>query len=266
MAVRADLVSRHSRARSAWLNFLALVVLAGGVQVLAMAHGGLAAGELRAGLPPFYYGVLPVLASIAVGMLSFDASLARHAVLMAVVATLLMVALDLVPPTLTQPEADSPALSGATFQRRAAASQLHGGGALRTMVAFARGDLVLGSDVPARYPADHPRLLAATAASAGGHLLLPAVLVGIMLGLQAWVSDHVTFRSTWDARLAHLLLSWVVAPATFFLIVGWVHRIQLQVLFGDSRLAAMLLPYIPFTLIAAIGWVTAWRMSRWTAG
>lgn len=266
MTVRAAPMPRHSPAWRAWLHFVGLAVLAGAVEVLALANGGVEAGELRAALPGFYYGILPVLAAISVGMLGFNASVARQAVLLAVVSMLAMVVLDFAPPKVAGLETPALTLDGGAIQGRHLASDLHPGGALRTIMRFVRGDLVLGSERPAQYPADHPRLLATVAAADAGELLFPIILMGMVLGLQAWVAERVTFRTSWDGHLARVLLSWVVAPATFLLIVGWVHRIQVQVLFGDSGLPSMFLPYVPFALIAAIGWVTAWRASRWAAG
>ena len=256
----------RSVAGRAWLHFLGLVVLAGLVEVVTLADAGMDASTLRAALPGYYYSMLPMVAAISVGMLSFQPALLRQALLLVLVTTLIMVGLDLIPATFSSPEAQQLAFTGTAFERRSLAAELHGGRVLRTLLGFVRGDLVLPTGQVRSYAPGNPRLLAVVAALNGGLLLLPLLLVGIAVGIQAWIAGHVTFRADVDERLAHVLLAWVFAPATFFLVTQWARRIVIHVLFGEGALVRILLPYVPVAIIAAVGWVTAWRASRWTAG
>lgn len=266
MVVRSEGSSRRSTARLAWLHLAVLVALAAAVEVLILALGGdLDRSTLGAVVPGYFYAMLPVAAAVSMGMSVFDEATVRHAVVMVGITTAAMAGLDLVPPTLTVPEAQQLAFNGGVFERRAMAAELHGSGAIRTLLAFMRGDLALVGERLTTYAPDEPRLMATMAASTVGYLAFPGILIGIVLGVQAWVARNVRFRRTVDERVARLVLAWLFAPAAFFVVVTWVRRVQVQVLFGSSGLAAMFFPYVTFALIATVGWVTAWRASRWTA-
>lgn len=250
--------------RRAWLHFAVLVVLAGALEVFTLhSAGDLSGSSLKAFLPGYYYGVLPVIAAVSVGMLAFDSSVTRQALILAAVTTVVMVGLDLIPPTLTLTEAQQVVFQGDSFRRQSIASELHGGNAFRTLLSLVRGDLASAGEKLTQYPPDHPRLLVAMALSAGGYVTLPAILMGVVLGVQAWVARNVTFRRPVDERVARVMIAWVLAPFGFYLVTTWLRRIHVQVLFGSSGLAAMLVPYVVLGLIAAVGWVTAWRASRW---
>jgi hypothetical protein len=117
---------------------------------------------------------------------------------------------------------------------------------------------------PGPYEADDPRLLAAFAVLKSAHLLLTIALVGIVLGVQAWVADHVTFNRHLDEVVARIVLAWVFAPAGFYLALSWGRRLCAQVLFGGAPLATPLLPTGVLLVIAAFGWATARRVARWS--
>jgi hypothetical protein len=87
--------------------------------------------------------------------------------------------------------------------------------------------------------------------------------VGIVLGVQAWIADHVTFRRPIDESAARILLAWVFGPAAFYLAVSWALKLLFQVLFRSASLFAPLLPFAALLILSAVGWYTSWRVSGW---
>jgi hypothetical protein len=250
----------------AWVHLGVLTALAAVVELASRvsAGGGPASGVqgLIAGLPEFYFAIFPIVLAVALGMLPFSREAPRQGVTLAVVVTVVMVALDLL------------GVGAATTAARVA---LQAGGVvaaarpgdytsvplLGTALALLRGDLVLPLARSARYAAGDPLLVAAFAVVKAGHLCLPLILTGMMLGVQAWVADRVTFRRPIDATVARVVLAWVFAPAAFYLMSSWSLKLLFQVLFGSAGILMPLLPFAVFAIVGALGLRTAVRVARW---
>ncbi|MHB1195118.1 MAG: hypothetical protein ACYC6F_19005 [Longimicrobiales bacterium] len=250
----------------AWAHLGVLSALAAVVELASKASaGGGAANSVQgviAELPEFYFGILPVLLAVALGMLPFSREAPRQGITLAVVVTVVMVALDLL---------------GGGAATTAARVALQAGGVvaaarpgdytsvplLGTALALLRGDLVLPLVRSARYAAGDPFLVAAFAVIKAGHLCLPLILTGMVLGVQAWVADRVTFRRPIDATVARIVLAWVFAPAAFYLMSSWSLKLLFQTLFGSAALLMPLLPFGVFAIVGAIGLRTAVRVARW---
>ena len=86
-----------------------------------------------------------------------------------------------------------------------------------------------------------------------GHFFLPAVLVGIILGVLTWVDQRVSFHRPVDERVARIFLGWVVAPLCFTIVTGWSESLEANALFGTGSLGMILVPYVPFTAFAVLG-------------
>lgn len=111
----------------------------------------------------------------------------------------------------------------------------------------------------ARYPAGHPRVVAAVTVQNAATFLLPLILAGIVVGASAWVRERVIFRSTRDEVVARWFLAWVLAFAAWRVIGSWSSGYSYEMLFRDGSLWLPLVPYAPFVILGALGWHAAWR-------
>lgn len=253
----------------AWIHLGALVVFAGAVEIASALSGGVGEGPsfsaVLAHLPDFYFGTLPVLVAISVGMLSFSGATTRHAILLVVATTLTMLVLDLFAGLGSAGATANVTLQQGGSVESAPSGDYTGISLVRTLMDMTRN----GVDVPparlAPLDAQDPRLRASFAVLKLAHLFLPAVLVGIVLGVQAWVADHVVFRRPVDELVARIVLAWVFAPAAFFLTVRWAQKLGAQALFWGAPIVAPFLPIGVMLLVAALGWSMARRVARWSS-
>jgi hypothetical protein len=201
-------------------------------------------------LPGDLYTLLPAIAALAVGTIRFDRCLTSTAARMVVVVTVTMLALDLwiVPAA----QRGTP-LVDATFGDA---------NAVRTIIAFATGHLPGTDELLRTYPAAHPRVRAEGALRLIALLALPTILVGLVLGVGAWVRDRVTFREPRDETIARWLLAWLLVPAIFALVVGWSGGYGARILFRGEPLWLVLVPYLPAAAVDAVGWRAARRAAR----
>lgn len=237
-----------------WIHFAVLVVLAGVVELVAVGS----VGQLTA----FYYAVLPVLAAISVGILTFEEPLVRSAGWLTATATVLMIVLDLVGAEILV-SGQRVVLQEGGIAAGARFSDFTRVDLFGTIAALVHGDLVWTGGIAARLDPGDPRLRITAALLKAGHLFLPLALVGIVVGVQAWIADHVMFRRPIDGRVAHIILAWLLAPALFFLAVSWTHEIRADALLGGSGPLFILLPYAPFLVVGVLGWAMAVRISPW---
>lgn len=264
------LSSTGSRPPFVWAHFLGLIVLAVALKTasdLVPAPAGAAVDALHS-LPGYLYGLLPPIAAISVGMVALRPVTFRWALGLALATTALMVALDLITSMPSQSQ---------EFGQGAAQRLMRNGRVGVQGVAIDFADVpasvvfkrLLSQELPGwratapTYAADAPRLLAVLAAIKLGYLSLPLVLVGAALGIQAWLDDHVVFRRTIDARVAHIILAWVFVPAGVGLLINWLEGVRFRVLFGGAHLLSLAVPYLPFAVVGVIGWIKVARTLRW---
>lgn len=249
----------------AWVHLGGLVVLAGIVNAVGTPSGlGFAEGLRHAldQLPEFYFGALPVLVAISVGMLAFSRTAPRQGLVMALAVMVAMLLLDWLSGGMSG-RADRVGLQASGLVSATRAGDFTSVSLLKTALAILQGDLVVPATRATRYGPGDPILVAAFSVLKAGHLLLPVILVGMVLGGQAWIADHVTFRRPIDETVARVSLAWVFAPAAFYLAVSWADELLVPVLFGSASLMTPLLPFLVLLIVSAVGWYTSWRVSRW---
>jgi hypothetical protein len=254
-----------SGALAGWLHFIGLLALgvgANAVKVLLDAGWtARAAATVLVALPQWACHLIPVVAAISIGMLRFTPAIARQGLRLAVATTVLMVGLDLVAPQGPLGDHALAVAQGEYGQSRVVDES--DVSAVGTALAFLRGDLDGWSEVAQSYPRGHPRLRAALAIVRSAYFVLPLILVGLVLGMQVWVAENVTFRTVPAERIARLLMAWVVSPGAYFLIMTWTGGVNLQLLRRPGPLFEILIPLLPFALVGVLGWYKSWHATRW---
>jgi hypothetical protein len=254
-----------------WLHLAGLTALAVALEVgsswLALRSEGTPAGAaLSEGLrraPAFVYAVLPAIAAISCGFLRARSGAPKTALRIALAATACMMVIDV-----TAPAAESAfgsrvgILEGDVAVQTARAPDLGRASATRTVRDALRGDLAGFAETQASYPVLHPRLVLTSATHKAALLMAPVLLVGLIIGIQAWVSDRVVFRQPGDRRIAQSLMAWIVAPGGEALLFTWSHDSKTQVLFGQAPLWTILVPYIPVAIVSGVAWRAALKHSR----
>lgn len=202
------------------------------------AHGWSGAPlEALLGLSNSLYLMLGVIAAIAVGTARPVRDTLRQAIRVVLVATCLMLVLD----AFAVPLPDS-VLRAAVELKVGAVREVH---------------VVLRE-----YPALHPRARAQSAIVRAGALLIPVLLVGCVLGLNAWMTDRVVFRFPRDAIVARWVIALLFAPAATALLLNWSSGYAYDILFRGQPLLLALVPYLPALACA----VVAWRFAARTYG
>ena len=189
-------------------------------------------------IPDALYMLIGPIAAIAVGTLRPDRREVGEAVRITVLATLVMLALGLLTPSSS-------------------------GGAMRSAM---RAALTLDADarhqvsvVLSEYPSQHPRLIARESVMRAGMLLLPTVLIGMVLGVGAWLHSRVIFRFPRDGVIARWAVALVLVPVAAGAIVNWSASFGYEILFQGRSLLLTLVPYVPALLVGAVGWSAARR-------
>ena len=189
-------------------------------------------------IPDALYMLIGPIAAIAVGTLRPDRREVGEAVRITVLATLVMLALGLLTPSSS-------------------------GGAMRSAM---RAALTLDADarhqvsvVLSEYPSQHPRLIARESVMRAGMLLLPTVLIGMVLGVGAWLHSRVVFRFPRDGVIARWAVALVLVPVAAGAIVNWSASFGYEILFQGRSLLLTLVPYVPALLVGAVGWSAARR-------
>lgn len=227
-----------------WRHFALLLVLASVFLVASMTLTGSAqpadASRLQHALrelPESLYWMLGVVAGIVVGTARPAGRTVRDAAMLVLVATVGMLALSM----FAMPDAglDGP----------------------RVIKAFEAGR-VPSTALSTSYPADHPRIIASETLRQLGMLALPAVLVGVMLGIGAWLDRRVHFRYPRDGVVARWMLSWLLVPGMAAMLLNWSMSYGYDILFRGQPAWIVLLPYVPALVIALVAWRGALHASR----
>lgn len=227
-----------------WRHFALLLVLACVFLVATTMLTGVAAPAgasplehaLRE-LPESLYWMLGVVAGIVVGTARPAGRTVHDAMMVALVATAGMLALSI----FAMPDAG---LEGPRLVR-----------------AFEVGH-VLPAALPASYPVDHPRIIASETLRQLGMLALPAILVGVMLGIGAWLDARVRFRYPRDGVVARWMLSWLLVPGMAAVLLNWSMSYGYDILFRGQPAWIVLMPYAPALVVAIIAWRGAARAAR----
>lgn len=232
---------RSSAASPVWRHFLllaslgALFVFSADLLTGAQSRSGggwAAARSALRGVPDSLFLLLPIIAGVAVGTLRSDARQTNTAFRVTVATMLCMFVLQLSVLALGDPVS----------------------GLLASPVTFVRG-VEASRVVLSSYPTDHPRVLMYDVASRAAQLLLlPAVLVGTVMGLGAWVRDRVMFRAPGDELVARWVLALMLSPLMLAVIVSWSGGYSYEIMFMGQSILLVLVPYLPAVAVAAVGW------------
>lgn len=201
--------------------------------------GGWSGAPLAAlqSIPDSLYLMIGPIAAIAVGTLLPDRRNVGEAIRIVLLATAVMLALELLTPSTS-------------------------GGAVRSALALSADARRQVSVVLQSYPAHHPRLIAEEALLRAGMLLLPTILVGIVLGVGAWIHERVVFRYPRDAVVARWTIALVLVPLAAGLIMNWSMSFGYDILFRGKSLLLVLVPYAPALILSTVGWRVAQRRQR----
>jgi hypothetical protein len=265
----------HRHDRGLWTHFgvllgLAVVLFVGG-RVLEVGLAGLGSGgtasalaELTRGLPQFLLLVVPVAAGLTMGAAVFSGRLLRHGVSLGVLSVVAMLLLDgVAAPVATRPhigDLETVDALRVTPQRQVSAYDALG---LPGAIAWFRDGerRARVGEIQTQYAADHPRVIAMRATERLFSFAIPWVLIGIVLGANAWLLRHADFREPADQRMATLMIAWVVVPLIGMILATWSASAQNAALRGRPLLF-MAVPYIALMALAIVGWKSATQVAK----
>lgn len=253
-------------------NHFLLLVLLGSLLYIAgrvVGTGGSAQDAVGAALslPGFLFDVLPVIAGLAIVTARPSRATLGHARRLAVIVPIMMLFLD---------SGVGPAAFRAQVRRATGGSSDEIPPALRTdeVVVDAHGSLgavaqLLRSgeiahvpETPDRADFDAPRVVAIRAGQRLLDMTLPVILIGIALGIIGWLHRRVRFEREIDGRMAQLIIGWTIVPLVVFMVSSWRVSTTFAAIFNGSPLGTVLIPYIPFGIVAAVGWRSASQAMR----
>lgn len=245
-----------------WLHFVGLLGVASVVAILngLVTGPGATLGSALLGLHEGLYALVPVAAGISLG-LGIGVRLKTAAKIVAL-SMLLMVGLDLLPPSGQSPVPRSVRVvpPGQVEPRIPRLGNRAASGALSTVVELIRGDLPDVNERIRPYPLTHDRARASYGLLKIGLLFTPFIAAGVVLGLAAWIEQRVLFRSGRDEVVAMIVIAWGASPLAVFLSDALAGQAQGAALFGDSSLWMMIAAYAPPVLVGSLGWLA---YNRW---
>lgn len=217
-------------------------------------------------MPITMYATMPMVAGVAAGTARLGERGVRQAIAAMLAVMLTMVVLD----TTVRPIAT---------QARVAAYQKYGErwspypvrpmladriGAVGVLARFLTGRLpgtgAKAAPSTSTSPRYSPRMDAAGAIVFSAMLTAPFIVMGVVLGVGAWVRRRVIFRAPRDEVIARWVLAWLVAPvAMVILAFATLANGARGVVYGGAPLWQPLIVFIPFLVVAALGWRAAYR-------
>lgn len=233
---------------SPWRHFVLLLGLAIMgfylLEVLSLAQTTSSSGSVLLNaareLPAILYRVLPAVAGLAVATMPIDGRSTRIALMLVVTVIAAMLLLDSVAtPVLAAPSTRGNVIESQGYARGAAFALSHArevGETLRV------------------YPVNHARVVASESLGGLALLIMPGILIGLVLGVSAWMRDRVTFRTLRDERVARWVIAWLLVPGAWAFIGNWSLGYQYRILFRGQPIWLILVPYLPALLLATIGW------------
>ena len=208
-----------------------------------------------------------LVGAIAVGASAWGLRGFRTAIVVLAVTTLAMIALDTTIGPAAQRELNHEAVHARnwpTFIHDPAIVKPRTDtlGYLRTGLQLLRDQpAAMHEPLGASWSQDNPRALAVDAVYNSATLLLPFVLVGVTLGITTWIRNRVSFRSARDEVVARWFIALVCAPFVWGIVTGWSQRTTYAAL-HDMRFFLPLEPYVPFVILALLGWRAARNDAR----
>jgi len=186
----------------------------------------------------------------------------RAAATIVLLTTLLMATVDLL-----APPASLPSLLVPTWQQGSVVASSGDALAFEGRALPSLFHLLVGTDpgigeVLDRYPPGHPRLMLTNGLHAFLLMVLPVGVVGLMLGVGTWIRGRVAFRHRKDELLARIVLAWIIAPMSLWLVAEFSGDAQTAVLFRGGAPPTILIPAVPFLIIGALGWWAALKAER----
>jgi len=261
LSATQEKVPRQIGGKQIWSHFGFLLGLAAILYVVVRVFAGTGLAGTLSGLPQFMFVVIPIAAGLAAGATSFSPASLRGALGIALVAPVLMLLFESgIGPRLAPAVAEGVELEADLGTE---VELVNRSGSLSIFVDMVSDPEFRQSTAPAeRYGFGHPRLLLKEAATRILALLLPGVLIGLAIGIASWMNTRVRFITAVDARFAQLLVAWTVIPLARAVIDYWAVAMGFSALFEGVPLWILLVPYLAFGLLAALGWRSASRVSN----
>lgn len=210
-------------------------------------------GTERGGIAWFgyLYGVLPVAMAISLPYIPAQRDFRRHALRLAGVVTVLMVALDVTAPSGfvivgtnartvgSEPSREVPDVSHFTLVS-----------GIRTLVFHASRGFEGADEVPASFTADHPRHRVSAALFKLSTLAVPLGLaLAISWGVQ-WIRREIPDRRS--SVRAQFFTCWALGPGLYGLVFSWTERARTTVLFDGTSHFVILLPAVLLVVGSAL--------------
>jgi hypothetical protein len=134
-------------------------------------------------------------------------------------------------------------------------------GVIRTAARLVRDrPAALNERLGASWRQDHPRELATNVAVKLPLFLLPFITMGLVLGAVTWQRRRLIFRTPRDESVARWCTAWVLAPAAWAMLLDF-SSMHYAVLHHYRPYWWPLFRYLPFAIIAVLGWRAAARTS-----
>jgi len=244
--------SYDMKAWAVWIHFAVLLLAAVAVQVLRPAGLGALAGAL--------YGWVPLLVGVAVAIMPTGRASVRRGLKVAAFAGLLMLVLDLAGAYQEGPKATAEAVVGEELRAMGVYTGVGNASWVQTAVRWRRGELVGAQTSGPPYPPGHPRVVAVVALTEFGLLLLCLATTGAVLGVSSWYGRHTRFDSRANETGARIATAWLVSGGIVFMALELLGKQRFRVLFEDSTLPTLLLPFLPFLALGLLGFVAAARV------
>jgi len=206
--------------------------------------------------PGVVYTMLPIAAGASAALVAFRAGTRGRLIRLAMVATLVMLLVDLV--------AAPKLVPSHTWLAVSTEGQIAGEGLFdqaresvtRDLMAVLKGEF---GDVSDRgdsrvFSADNPRLRASFAVTKAGLLLLPMIFVALAAGLLSWLQSGVVFTSVRHFRIVAIALAWGVSLGGMALATELSEAARVASMMGSAALTTILLPYVPLAILAWLFW------------
>ena len=251
--------AHQDRAHDHWLHFALLVGVVSTFEV----------GRMLVDNDPFalslvlhtVYQWIPALSGIAVSIAVPDQRLTRRTIPLGLLASALMIGLDLWSSTLQPGLRESAGLfPDASLGPMAELSEAAAVSWVKVGVDWISGDLGVLNPIVGNYDLSHPRLRAAEALTEGGLILLVFATLGFVIAATSWIRVHVIFRRPESRRTSQIVIAWLTAPLLTDLTRSLAADQRYETLFNDGALWRAIVPSVVFLILGLMAW---WYTARY---
>jgi hypothetical protein len=227
-----------------WVHFLLLVILLAVAEFSYRLAVGVSFSSSLASIPGALYAWMPVAAGVGLATLRAREGVIRSAVHIGLVATILMVAFDLLEPFGPTLETPVSALVESEFRPMNQVATPSQGSWISTGSEWLGGTLGDVSERAASYPPTHPRARAVDAINKAGMMLLVWAVLSLVWILGRWLRRHTRFETTYDEAAAHIVAAWLASPVLMVIVRAWAEDALFAAQFEDGALWSILVPHV----------------------